>query len=276
MRNNLSADYRPIVQNGLNWITFLLQVTRDQLKPLYGLREFFEEVNEVHASRKKENPIEKDSNKNYCRKHEDQELEFFCYECCREICGLCWDSDHGDVKSHLVQRIDYAKQRILVNILENVNIETRTQEVHDRIASVQGTILLLEDLMRSMTREYTSLVQELITCEDVAKLDEKERDIMLSQSKFDAENELQKQIIGLRKSITDSRISEKEKAISYEVWTRIAKLDGEVIEDNKSTSMKPTQKLSGYFNNMMQKVKSSLTDNQNTSTPLGGEDMLPL
>ena len=198
--------------------------------------------------------------KECCQKHSNYQLEFYCYECKIEICGNCWDEDHGNVASHRVQRVDHAKKSILTENLQNINFGQRENEARKRIAKVQGTILLLEDLMRSMTREYTHLVQEMITCEDVLKLSQSEFHAFL-ESEISPSNQLQNQIIEMQRpgSLTGWNISENDTAKSFEIYRRMQQLTS---NSNSSDDSGPSSMTwSSYFENMMDKVRSNIHKN---------------
>ena len=156
--------------------------------------------------------------------------------------------------------MDHAKKSILTENLQNINFGQRENEARKRIAKVQGTILLLEDLMRSMTREYTHLVQEMITCEDVLKLSQSEFQAFL-ESEISPSNQLQNQIIEMQRpgSLTGWNISENDTAKSFEIYRRMQQLTS---NSNSSDDSGPSSMTwSSYFENMMDKVRSNIHKN---------------
>ena len=145
---------------------------KHQLRPLFGFSDFLKQVNEMqdlpHSISKKdaqstEQSTSKSKTTKMCTHHKNQPLKYFCYVCDEEICGFCWDGDHSDARKHGVQKISHAKKRLL--------LKDREIEVRSRMTIIQDTIPMVESLLKTLTKEYNYLVDQLVSCEKVKSAD---------------------------------------------------------------------------------------------------------
>ena len=243
----------------------LFKIKRDQLHPLYGLKDFFQEVNEMQSPLAQGSASSTDFTnsapklvKRFCKCHENQSLEYFCYVCEEEICGQCWDLYHSDARKHGVQKISHAKKQS--------KIKDRMNDVNSKMEIIQGTIPVLEELLKKMILEYNYLIDQLVTCEQIQTMTFKELEILNAQARDSLESDIRSQILLLQTSeeLSSKFLDESDLLRCKTILANIESLTVESCETEDAVTVKAvedsaqTERTSsklGFFDEILDKIR---------------------